>query len=206
MATNLPVTNPADLVNVALRRLGSKLNVGNLYDGSEAAQIALDIYGQTRDALLRQLDPGFAQRNVALTLLKTAPTGGYIPPITWTTSYPPLPWFFEYAWPADCLKVRAVKPTPIFVPVIDPQPCIFDTPNDNALVPPARVIVCNVENALCVYTGQVTDLTTWDTTSVQAFIAAMERGLAPALKDMTAAQIAERDEMSSKIIAETEVG
>lgn len=206
MATNLAVTNPADLVNLALRRIGYKLNVGNLYDGSDAAQAALDIYAQTRDALLRQMDPGFAQRNIVLTLLKQAPAAGYIPPNTWTTAFPPLPWIFEYSYPSDCLKVRAVKPSPIFVPVFDPQPNIFDTPNDNSLTPPARVIVCNVEAAICVYTGQVTDPTTWEPDFVEAFAAAMARRLAPLLKDMNAAQLAERDETVSKIIAETEVG
>ena len=38
----------ADMVNLALRRVGYKLRVGNLYDGSMAAKMALDVYAQTR--------------------------------------------------------------------------------------------------------------------------------------------------------------
>ena len=110
------VSSPADVVNVTLQRIGYKLRVGSLYDGSKAANDALDIYAQTRDEVMRQDDWSFAERNVSMTLLKSAPVAGYIPPTTWSTTDPPLPWLFEYAWPDDCLKVRAVKPPTIIIP------------------------------------------------------------------------------------------
>ena len=119
------VTSPADVLNVTLRRIGYKGRVGNLYDGSLAAKRALDIYGQTRDELLRQNDWGFAERNLDMTLLKQAPKGGYIPPTLWTPAYPPLPWLYEYARPGDCLKIRSIKAVPLFLPNMDPQPIVF---------------------------------------------------------------------------------
>ena len=73
------VNSPADVVNLSLGRIGYKLRVGSLYDGSPASKAALDIYGQTRDEQLRLADWGFAQGEVQLTLQKVAPVGGYVP-------------------------------------------------------------------------------------------------------------------------------
>ena len=56
------ITNPADLVNLAMIKLGRNERVGSLYEGSKWAKAALSIYGQTRDALLRAGDYGFAER------------------------------------------------------------------------------------------------------------------------------------------------
>src|ERR1019366_9251122 len=89
------VSSPADIINVSLRRIGYKLRVASLYDGSKAAKSALDIYAQTRDEILRQNDWTFAERNIAMVLLKQPPASGYIPPLIWSTAYPPLPWLFE---------------------------------------------------------------------------------------------------------------
>lgn len=200
------VSSPADVVNLALRRIGYKGSVGNLYDGSEAAKDALDIYGQTRDQLLRQGDWGFAERNITLTLLKSAPVGGYIPPTVWSTAYPPLPWLFEYSRPTDCLKIRSVKSVPLFVPNFDPQPQLYTEANDNALAPPAQVILCNIAAAVLTYTGQVTDPTNWEPDFVEAFAAALARRLAPRLAGWEAAKLIAGDEQVSQARAMMEQG
>jgi hypothetical protein len=186
------VQTPEDLVNVALARIGYKRRIDSIYEGSPAADAALDIYGQTRDAMLRENDWGFAERNLVLGQLKMAPLTGYIPN-AWTSQYPPLPWIFEYAYPFDCLKVRAVKATPFLVPNFDPQPNIFEVANDLSLTPPAKVILCNVPNAVLTYTGQVTDLTTWEADAIEAFAAEIGRRLAPVLLDPNAEKLAAQD-------------
>lgn len=200
------VSSPADVVNLSLRRIGYNGRVGNLYDGSKAAKDALDIYAQTRDELLRQNDWGFAERNIVLTLLKAAPAGGYIPPVTWSTAYPPLPWLFEYVRPGDCLKIRAIKAVPLFLPNMDPQPVVFTEAND--LVAPAtgQVILCNVANAVLVYSGQVTDPSSWEPDFVEAFAAALGRRLAPHLVGMEAAKLIASDEQAAMAVAEMEHG
>ena len=142
MAANSPVQSPADAINVSLRRIGYKLRVASLYDGSKAARSALDIYAQTRDEILRQNDWTFAERNISMTMLKQAPVGGYIPPVTWSTTYPPLPWLFEYAYPTDCLKVRAVKPVPIFATVSKRSSLGLKTPTNNAPIPNVARFPC----------------------------------------------------------------
>ncbi len=201
------VTSPADMINLTLRRIGYNGRVGNLFDGSKAAKAALDLYGQTRDELLRQGEWDFAEVTAALTLLKQAPPGGYIPGFTpWSTAYPPLPWLFEYARPSDCLKVRAVKGVPLFLPVMDPQPNVFSVGYDSALVPPAQVIMCNVPAAVLTYTGQPTDPSTWEADFIEALAASLGRRLAPNLVGWEAAKLLAIDEKVSQQIAETEQG
>lgn len=195
------ITSPADVVNVALQRIGYKGRVGNLFEGSAAAKDALDIYAQTRDELLRKGDWGFAERNVSPPLLKFAPAGGYTPPNVWTPAFPPLPWRFEYAYPDDCLDVRALKAASIFVMEFDPQPAVFTIANDNALAPPKKVILCNIADAILTYTGQVTDPSLWEADFVEAFAAALGRRLAPALVGMEAAKLIVSDEQASNAIA-----
>lgn len=201
------VTSPADMVNLSLRRIGYKLRVGSLYDGSMAAKQSLDIYAQTRDELLVEHDWDFAERNLAATLLKSAPVGGYIPPNTWNpATNPPVGWAFEYQYPSDALKIRAVKPSPSFTLNFDPQPNRFSLANDSAYTPPQKVVLCNVGAALLVYTGQITDLTTWEPGALESFAAALGRRLVPTLMGLNAIQAANADEGQTLATAETEQG
>lgn len=192
---NASIRSPQDLVNNALVRIGYKKRIGDLYDGSAASSVALDIYAQTRDQLLFMNDWDFSERNLDATLLKSAPQGGYIPPTTWNPAVnPPLPWFYEYAYPGDALKIRSVRGQPLFVINFDPQPNIFSVENDSAYNPAQRVILSNVPSALIVYTARVVDLTTWNDDAVEAFAAALGRRLAPALTSLQTAQMAAGDE------------
>ncbi len=201
------VTSPADMINLSLRRIGYKLRVGSLYDGSTAAKTALDVYAQTRDAVLVENDWDFAERNITMTLLKSAPVGGYVPPVVWNPATNPPPGFlYEYAYPSDCLKVRIVKNVPLFGLNFDPQPNAFYLANDNAFTPPQKVILCNLPNANLVYTGQVTDPATWDSGYVEALAAALGRRLVPSLMGLNAIQPAAADEAQTLAMAENEQG
>lgn len=123
------ITSVADVVNLSLRRIGFKLRVADLYDGSEASQVALDIYGQTRDDLLRAHDWDFAERNVLATLVRSAPDGGYWN-TTWNAAtHPPLPWLFAYAYPDDCLKIRILKDNGGFLFNPSPLPTLNSVAN-----------------------------------------------------------------------------
>jgi len=175
------ISSPAALANYALVRMGFKQRVGSLFDGSEAAKQFLDIYSQTRDQLLREGEFGFAERDVNMTLLKSAPLGGYIPPNYWdAATNPPPPWFFEYAYNDDVLKVRAIKQQPLFVMDFNPQPVVYRILNDNTYTPAKRVIVCNIPDAILTYTAQVTDPSTWSVDFVESLAASLARRL-PAL-------------------------
>lgn len=194
--------SPADIINNALAQIGYKDRVSNLFEGSKAAKNALDIYGQTRDEMLRQGEWPFAQRDTVGTLIKSAPVGGYFPPNTWSNTYPPLPWLYEYAYLDDCIKVRAVKPADIILPNFSPQPYRFDVANDGN----QRVILSNVQNAVITYVGQVTNPTDMPPDFVEAFVAALGRRLAPLLSTMDAVKLEAQAEQAETVIAERQQG
>lgn len=207
MASTIAVQSPEDLINLALVRIGWKGRIGSIYEGSVASKKALDCYSQTRDELLRSFDWGFAERNIDMTLLKSAPIGGYIPPSVWNpATNPPPPWLFEYQYMPDCLKVRSVKQQPLFIFDFDPQPYVFAVENDNGYSPPQKVILCNVPNAICTYTGQITTPTDWEPDFVEEFAAALGRRLAPSLLGLENAKLAAADEQSATAGAEREEG
>ena len=199
-------TSVEQVLNQAIVRAGFTEYIGNIYDGTAQARAALEIYGQTRDEFLRQNDFDFAERNLTMTLLKQAPPGGYNPIVPWSTAYPALPWLFEYAYPSDCLKVRAIKDQAIFVMNFDPQPVVYAVENDNSYTPAQKVILCNIQLAILTYTGQIVDLTTWEADSVEAFIALLARRIAPVLKGLEGAKLEMTDEMQAMAIAEKEQG
>ena len=209
----LTLTSPEDVINDSLARIGYKLRVGSIYEGSPAAKKALDVYGQTRDELLRQNDWGFAERNVNMTLLKSAPPlpgggYGYIPPATWNpATNPPLPFYFSYAYPSDCLKVRAIKsPSTYFVlPNMDPRPRLWKIANDNSYNPAQKIICCYVGNAELVYTGQVTDPTTWESDFVESMCTRLAQLLAPTFNPEML-KIVVPDEAQSMATAEANQG
>lgn len=195
-----------DLLNVVLPRIGFKGRIGSIYEGSAISKKALDIYAQTRDEWLRANDPDFADRTINMTLQKAAPAGGYFVTPWDPATNPSPPWQYQYAYPADCLKVRAIRPQPLFVQNFDPQPWVFETQNDNAYTPPQKVIVCNVASAIMDYTAQITDLSTWEADSLEAFAAALGRRLAPTFANMDAAKMEAQDEQVESTIADQEIG
>ena len=182
------VQSPADIVNLALSRIGHQGRIASLFDGSVPAKRALDIYGQTRDDLLRSQDWDFAERAVILTQLKAAPAGGYSISTPWSSTYPPPPWLYEYSYPTDCLKIRCLKQVPSTDPY--PMPNVFHVANDGT-----KVILAEISNAILVYTGQITDPTLWNSNFIEALTASLARRLAAAfgMLDQGKAE-AEKDE------------
>jgi hypothetical protein len=96
-----------------------------------------------------------------------------------------------------------VKPTPLFVPNFDPQPYVFGEANDTTFSPPQQVILCNVPNALLVYTGQVNDPSVWEAEFTGTLADELGKGLAPVLSNLQTAQLvtalAERDKMEAEV-------
>ena len=196
----LILESPADIANAAFGRLpGPVRRIGTPYDGTKESKAFLDIYGQTRDQLLRSEDWDFAKRSGALVLQKTAPVNGYGPWAPWDPAkYPPLDWIYQYALPADYLKVRAVRPNPQFVPEYAPEAHPFSLENDPTLVPAQQVLLCNVPGAIMVYTGQVTSPLQWNASFTEALIAALARRLAPTLVGLDAEKMEAQDEVATE--------
>lgn len=205
MAILTSISNPADVANNALVRMGYKLRVGSLIDGSDHAGVVLQVYGQTRDELLASFDYDFAERTAALTLLKQAPAAGYFPPTTWDpANHPPAGFLFEYAYPADGLKLRTVKWPPLWAINWDPQPNRWTEYNDNYFTPAQRTILTNAPNAIAVYTGRVTDPATWSVTFADALAARLSVVLGPALVGMETSRITVPQDNREEAVATTE--
>jgi hypothetical protein len=182
--------SPEDVVNLALTRLGYKLRVGSLFEGSAAAKKALDIYSQTRDATLRESDWDFAQRIV---VAGAASQGA------------PQPWGYAFTYPADCIRLRSIMP----------QSYAFGTDQSNPRrylytvgysTVDGRVVWTNFPTPMFIYTAQVTNPASWDTLFAEAVAAAISRRLAPLLADLEREKIALQDEQAAAQLAESIVG
>lgn len=180
-----------DLMNQGLRAGGVPKRIQDYYDGSDAAQVALELFGQARDELQRLTDWSFNRGVGVLTLLKgPPPAGGYSSSQPWSSIYPDPNWLFEYVYPSDCLDVRSIYPQPVAVPDLDPVPQVWRVENDLTPVvsgsppaaggPPAKVILCNVNQAMITYRRQVTDPDLWDTGYIAALVESLGKKFAEA--------------------------
>ena len=155
----------ADIVNRALELTARNVQVTGVnptFDGSPAGNAAGVLYTPAVNLVLRQLDPAFARRTAALVA-----AGGTIP----------APWSNEYTYPADCLRLRALRPA---APVAnDPQPIRRQIAFDNGLA--VKVIVCNLAGALAVYTSSAPTETQWDWAFAEAVAKRLANPLAMAL-------------------------
>jgi hypothetical protein len=193
--------DPEALVNQALVELGVTKRIGSIFEGTELAIAALEIYGRTRDALLRSKDWPFARRSAALALLKgPPPAGGFYVGAPWTSAYPPPGWLYEYAYPADCIRLGAVVPPPGMMFDLDPVAAQPRIDNDASLNPPAKVILSNIKGAVAVYTGRITDMTTWDVGFETAMVDGLAKGLTLAAQRGLAL---EKEETGEMVAAET---
>lgn len=204
------MTDIVDIVNQALREVGWQRPIAEFYEGSRAARVALDIFGQTRDELLDAGEWPFARRaNVALTLLKgPPPPGGYDPGTPWNNTYPPPGWLYEYLYPDDMLELRAILPSPGAMWDLNPQPQLWRVDNDNSLVDNAgqptaqkKVILCNVAGALATYSAQITDPNLWEPGFIATLVKALKAKFALALQSGNALDLAKTAESEMAAIA-----
>jgi hypothetical protein len=191
------ITSPEGIINLALGRIKVPRRINSIWEGSRESKASLDIFGQTRDDLLRTQDWPFARRDTALVLLKQAPAGGYVPPTQWNpATNPPLPYKFEYQYPSDSLRIRSIRAVGLFLVNYDPRENRFSVTNDDQLTPAAKTILTNVgPTVVATYSGRLTDPTTFDADFVEALAEALARRLAPMLSDMEAAKVAAENEM-----------
>ncbi len=202
--------SPADIANNAFVRMGVKLRVGTLFDGSDQAAVMLDLYGQARDALLRDFDYDFTQTSVDLALLKSAPMQGYFSTPWDPVQNPPVGFMYEYAYPNDALKIRIVKPQPGFVIDADPRFFPFTEANDKYANPPTIpdppgwVILSNVPNAIAVYTRRVTDPEMWDVAFTEALASRLTAQAGPSLVGPESSKISIPEAQNAKLQSEME--
>jgi hypothetical protein len=176
------VTVDVDICNRALSEIGARVLITSIAQpqGTAAIQCALH-YQPVRQQLLRTAPWGFCRKTGALSQLGSVFT---TPP---TSDYP---WFYKYAYPADCMKARYMlcpPPTPIagVAPIVGlpvgPMP--YGMPsrsnrylvsNDDSSGVDATVIYSNVCGALLVYNKDVQSPDRWDSLFTDAMVAALK--------------------------------
>lgn len=179
------MTADVDICNRALGEIGARLVINSLTETSPAAVQCRLQYNPLREQLLRTAPWGFARKTLALTTLGLLTDS---PPAS------PYPWLAKYAYPADCLKVRYILPPPyglasdlngepdvssgLVVPWCAPSRQWRYLPAyDDTVSPPRKVLLANVQSALCVYTVNVTDPDLFDALFTNALVMALANKL-----------------------------
>ena len=159
---------PEDVINAALREVGYPRPVAEIYEGSRASRVAIEVYGPARDALLLSQDWDFAYREAPLTLSTGAPVAGF---------------GYSYIYPADCLRIRYIRLPAVPIPNNDPRPVRWLTYNDQNLEPPGKLIACGIAAATICYIAQITDPSTWNPVFSRAMVRTLAEIFAFALRD-----------------------
>ena len=164
----MTISTVEEVANLVLREIGYPRPISDIYEGSRASRAVLDIYSETRDEVLREHNWPFATRDLAL-----AAVSGQTPPAGW---------LYEYAFPADCIRLRNLKPSSIPNPNFDPAPILFAEWNDNRLSPAAKVILANSSPAIAVYVARITDPSTWEPGFLTTLTSRLGNRLEPLLR------------------------
>lgn len=166
------MTSPVEVVNIALAEIGVQKSISSFTDNSTEAKVAKLLYKPKIEALMRAARWNCARKQDNLTLLKAISING----VTSDTP-PPRPWFYEYAYPSDCLQARYLIPDVLNTGEINPPLTTADNlapyawgvgsipfavANDQIDTRPTRVILTNLQNAILVYTFYIEDPTQWD--------------------------------------------
>lgn len=92
-------SSQVEVYNLALSHIQSKSFVQSLTEDSIERKTCDVHFQNSMDVVLEDHDWGFASKYETLAVLKESTD----------TVPPPLPWLFEYQYPANCLKVREIQ-------------------------------------------------------------------------------------------------
>lgn len=162
------MTTDVDICNRALAEIGARVIIASLAEATPAAKNCNLLYNPMRQQILRAAPWAFARKTLAIT------------PIGLLTDNPPAspyPWLAKYLYPADCLKVRYILPTPTATAVsgvpnvsdVGMNPYAMPSRNnrflpayDDTTLPAKKVLLSNINNITLVYTVDVIDPTLFD--------------------------------------------
>jgi hypothetical protein len=129
-----------EIANDALNRIGSSEINDIDTDTSVEATTCKRHFERARKAYLRDADPGFARKEVALALVSGEEDSKYE---------------HVYAYPADCMKARE-----IFNPASTTEVIEFDKGTDAA--GNSKTILTDQEDAVLIYTRDITNLNVFE--------------------------------------------
>jgi hypothetical protein len=155
------------VVNEALQRVATQVQITALTDTTTAAKAASVVYQPIVGLLLRVLDPDFARTTIQLQ------AAGVVNPVA--------PWGYEYLYPATCLRLRQVRPAIGAYDPNDPQPVRANVAVDTIGGTLTKVILTNQANALAVCTTSAVSEALWDEAFMEAVVQRLGNPLAMAL-------------------------
>lgn len=184
------------LCNRALLSFGARATIASLTENSAEAQACSVFYQSTFEQLARSARWGCLRKESALTLLGAA-AGTPENPDGTTLPIPPLPWLYSYAEPSDNLFVRGILPSipttsgtvPVtMATVLSPTllPNSGDIPfkvtySTDSNGNPIQIILCNLTQAVGVYTVNQPNPVIFDSLFEQAMVSSLAAYLIPAL-------------------------
>lgn len=151
------------VANQALDLIGYKRHIGNINDGTMAARVLLNTWGESRDEALIMQEWDFARA---------------VPTLSAAGVTAPTPWTFEYLYPGNCIKVLMLKPSTI---PADPQPVRWQEIYDTRLTFPFRAIVSTTVADTAVITRRVLDPNSWPADFTGVVIQILAKKLASGL-------------------------
>lgn len=136
------------------------------FDSSTAGQVAAKIYAPAVAAVARHLNVGFQRAVISLAL---------------TGNAAPFPWAYEYAYPANCVKLLTLAPPTASNPDLN-NPMPLDRAIGNNLVGgvQSRVVWANQAQAQAVFNSNPQE-STWDSDFRQAVVNLLAAKFAMAL-------------------------
>lgn len=170
------MTTDVDICNRALGEIGARTLIASLAEATPAGRACALNYDTMRRQILRAAPWGFARKTLQLTRLGL---------LTDTPPASPYPWLAKFVYPADCLKVRYVLPTPAAtstpgVPNVSDmgfgQSAMPSRNNrylpafDDSVVPSKKVLLSNLSDVTCIYTADVVDPDLWDDLFANALV------------------------------------
>lgn len=193
MASNVSVVS---LCNRALAQLGGKIQISSLNENSAQADACNLLFTPTFEQIARSAWWNCLQKQANLSLLLAAANTPENP--LGTPPFPPSPWVYQYAYPSDCLKARAILPTfpaqstggPPLMGAIRAAPIqlrglgqipfkkAYATDSDNN---PISIILTDQSQAQLIYTVDQANPVIWDSQFQAAFVSALAAFLVPAL-------------------------
>src|SRR5258708_6768120 len=90
------------ICNMALGEAGTRSSIVNRQEKSKEANACNIYYDPARDGVRRGVRGNLERKQLNFSLLRDAPAP---PPQT-----VPVPWLYEYSYPADCIQARYMMP------------------------------------------------------------------------------------------------
>lgn len=176
-------TSSVLICNRALGAIAARSTISALNEGTAEANECTNWYDETRQAVLRMHNWGFARRSVVMTLLATAPGVDSQPATGLPWSF--MPWSYEYAYPSGALKFRSIVPTVPGQPLV-PRPWLNNVPPvrweisgdlDGSNVP-INVVLTDQPSAVGIYTYDATNPDLFDDLFIDALVYKLAANLA----------------------------